>query len=168
MSRLACFATLFITACATEPESVDEIAQELADESPTLEELMAQYCPGITPSGISDYRGISGTYARVGVTVPTEPVRLTLRAERDASDAVGTFSGIQTGANGLPASYAGRFSALPDNPAIGPVLGLDVGGDGAFEYTYFVLGLRRSFGVVRGICLWGSEHPFMLTRATLF
>lgn len=170
MSRLPLIATLFITACAVEPESLDDVTQHVAaaDDDSTFDELMATYCPGMSQTSIPNYRGISGTYVRYGMTEPTEPLNITFRAERDDSDAVGTFSGLYTTESGLPASYAGRFSALPDNPAIGPALGLDVGGDGNFDHTYFVIGLRRSFGAVRSICLWGAQHPFMLTRATWF
>lgn len=182
MTRFACFATLFITACTSEPDLVDEIVQDLeptppsyiaaeADDpdAPTIDELVAQYCPGITyGTGIPTYKGISGTYARIGLTEISEPVKITFRAEQDHPDARGAFTGIRTGDSGQPESYAGRFAALPDNPAIGPALALDVGADGEFDHVYFVLGIRRSFGLVRALCLGGAERPFLLQRATLF
>lgn len=129
----------------------------------------APYWPGIVyGAGVPTYRGLSGTYARIGQTEIAEPVSITFRAELDHPDARGTFIGIRTGDNGLPESYAGRFAALADNPAIGPAFALDVGTDGEFEHFYFVLGIRRSFGLVRALCLGGAERPFMLQRATFF
>ena len=124
---------------------------------------MAQYCPGIYTS-VETYAGLSGTYARVGVTSATEPVRLTLVATRDDGDAQGTFAGTYSSESGLLAAYAGRFSASTDNPAIGAVLALDVGGNAEYDHVYFVLGLRRSFGRVRALCLAGAEQPFMMMR----
>src|SRR5688500_267653 len=161
MKRL--LALLAFTACADDPEHLEEIEGK-ADASSSVEEWMAQYCPGIYTTGVQTYAGLGGTYARVGVTVATEPVRLTLLATRDDGDAQGTFAGTYTSETGFLAGYAGRFSAITDNPAIGAVLALDVGGDGEYDHTYFVLGLRRSFGRVRALCLAGAEQPFMMMR----
>ena len=55
----------------------------------------------------------------------------------------------------------------PDNPAIGAALGLDVGADGGYDATHFVLGLRRSFSgaTITSLCLSGERHPFLMVRA---
>ncbi len=140
-------------ACTDEPEH-DSIAQDID-----------LYCPGVTTSGVATYRGLTGTYVRLGLSQPGEPLRLSLVAERDDTDARGTFTGLYTSENGLPASYAGIFAALADNPAIGAILSLDIDENGEWDDTYFVLGVTRSLGRVRALCLAGAEHPFQLGRA---
>jgi len=141
-----------LTACAVEPE-LDEVEQNL-----TLE------CPGIVTEGAQTYRGLTGTYQRLGLPAVGEPLRLTLLAERDESDAVGAYTGFYTSESGIAAPYVGRFAALPDNPALGAVLALDVDADGRYDQTYFVLGTTRSFGRVRSLCLGGGARPFLMTR----
>ena len=54
---------------------------------------------------------------------------------------------------------------LPDNPAIGAAFMLDTDSNGEYDKLYFVLAIRRSFGLVRGLCLSGADHPFLLSRS---
>jgi hypothetical protein len=145
--------------CAALVGCVDE------PELSTVEQDIDLYCPSVPRSPVTTYRGISGSYVRLGLSEIGEPLRLSLVAEQDDPEARGTFTGLYTGENGLPASYAGTFAALPDNPAIGPVIAFDSNTDGEFDDAYFVLGISRSFGRVRGLCLGGAEHPFQLTRS---
>jgi hypothetical protein len=175
MKHLAWFATLFIAACAADADHIDEVAQDIAsspafadgntdDGEAELDQLVLQYC-GMTRDGVTTYKGLSGTYQRLGLTEVDEPLKLKLLATKDDPDAQGTFSGTYTSANGQPAPYAGRFAALPDNPAIGAAFALDINSDGEYDKVYFVLAVRRSFGLVRGICLAGAQHPFLLSRS---
>lgn len=115
--------------CAVLTACVDEPTTNVVEQDIDL------YCPGVTTTGVSTYRGLSGTYVRLGLSAPTEPLRLTLVAERDDTDARGTFTGLYTGELGLPASYAGAFAALADNPAIGAIFALDVDSDGEWDET---------------------------------
>ena len=149
----------FVVLCAALTACVDD------PELSSVEQDVNLYCPGVTTTGVTTYRGLSGTYVRLGLSSPGEPLRLTLVAEQDDTDARGTFTGLYTGTNGLPASYAGRFGALADNPAIGAFFALDTNRDGAWDDSYFVLGITRSFGTVRALCLAGDTHPFQLSRS---
>ena len=174
MKRLA--AILFITACASEPDLVDEIAQnseplpsyaepENTDGEPTIDELVATHCPGVVyADGVKTYKGLTGTYARYGLSAAGEPLRFKLTAQKDDPDAIGTFTGTWTGADGLPVVYAGSFAALPDNPAIGAAIAFDIDAEQGYDKVYFVLGIKRSFGLVRGLCLAGAERPFLMSR----
>lgn len=144
-----------LTACATEPEA--EISQATTEQE--LDQLVLQYC-GMTRDGVTTYRGLTGTYQRLGLPAAGEPVRLTLVAMHDDPDAKGTFTGT-FGA----ASYAGRFGAIPDNPAIGAAFMLDTNSDGEYDKLYFVLAIRRAFGLVQGLCLEGADHPFLMARS---
>ena len=175
MKHLAWFATLFIAACATDADHVDEVAQDIAsspafadgntdDGEAELDQLVLQYC-GMTRDGVTTYKGLSGTYQRLGLTAVDEPLKLKLVATKDDPDAQGTFSGTYKAASGSAAPYAGRFAALPDNPAIGAAFALDINSDGEYDKVYFVLAVRRSFGLVRGLCLAGAQHPFLLSRS---
>lgn len=164
MKHLAC--VLLIAACATEADPVDEVSQEIEfPPEEELDQLVRQYC-AMSRDGVATYKGLSGTYQRLGLTGVDEPVRLKLVATQDDPDANGTFTGTYRTATGT-APYAGRFAALPDNPAIGAAFVLDTTSDGEFEKLYFVLAIRRSFGQVRGLCLAGAEHPFLMSR-TIF
>ena len=49
----------------------------------------------------------------------------------------------------MPESYVGRFLAIGDNPALGPVLALDVGNDVSLDDVWFVLGKVQPFEVSR-------------------
>ncbi|CAN5910507.1 hypothetical protein BH11MYX3_BH11MYX3_47210 [soil metagenome] len=175
MKQLVSIALLFAAACTTEPDPVGDLAQDIA-ASPAfgdannfppeeqLEQLVLQYC-GMTRDGVPTYRGLTGTYQRLGLNGTDEPVRLKLVATQDVTDAKGTFTGTYTTATGATAPYAGRFAALPDNPAIGAAFVLDTNSDGENDKLYFVLAIRRSFGLVRGLCLAGASHPFLLSRS---
>lgn len=173
MKHLALFATLFMSACVAEPASVEQVAQDIgpapayarAGDGLSLDQLIAIYCPGVERR-VPTYRGISGTYQRLGLTAIGEPYRLTLDADVDDIDASGTFTGTYTGPAGTPVPYDGEFAALSDNPAIGPAIAFDIDPDvEGFEDVYFVLGIRRSFGLVRSLCLGGEERPFLLARS---
>jgi hypothetical protein len=177
MKRLISIATLFTAACTTPTDPVDEAVQELVSTTPfadgnnyppedELRRLVLQYC-GMTRDGITTYRGLTGTYQRLGLTAVDEPLRLSLVATQDDPFARGTFTGSYRTAAGGTAAYAGRFMAIPDNPAIGAALALDTNADGENDKLYFVLAIRRSFGQVRGLCLAGADRPFLLSR-TLF
>lgn len=177
MKLLASIATLFIASCSLEPDPVDEVAEEilstprLADGNnfPPEEELrllVLQYC-GMTRDGVTTYRGLTGTYQRMGLTGVDEPLRLALVATQEDPYAKGTFTGTYKTAAGTTALYAGSFMAIPDNPAIGAAFALDTDGNGENDKLYFVLAIRRSFGLVRGLCLAGADHPFLMAR-TLF
>ncbi len=175
MKQLILVAPLLIAGCATEPDPVDEIAQEIAASPPfadgnnfppeeELERLVLQYC-GMPRDGITTYKGLTGTYQHLGLIGVDEPVRLRLVATQDDPDARGTFTGTYKPATGATAPYAGRFAAIPDNPAIGAAFVLDSNSDGEYDKLYFVLALRRSFGQVRGLCLAGADHPFLMSRS---
>jgi hypothetical protein len=167
-------AILLFTACTSEPDLVDQITQDLEptrpsyaapDGEPTIDQLVALYCPGVVyAAGVPTYKGLTGTYARLGLSANGEPLRVKLAAQKDDPDAYGTFSGTWTGNDGLPVVYAGRFAALPDNPAIGAAIAFDLDAEEGFDEVYFVLGIRRSLGLVRGLCLAGAERPFLLSR----
>jgi len=147
----------------------ETITDELLSTS-DFETQIAFYCPGIDrAAGVPGYRGIAGTYVRLGLPAAGEPYRLGLLTTADDPDAIGTFAGLRGTAAGTVAAYAGSFRAIPDNPAIGAAMALDIGADGRFDETYFVLGLRRSFtgATIASICLTGRDHPFLMTR-TLF
>ena len=144
------------TACATEPEA--EVSQATTEQE--LDQLVLQYC-GMTRDGVTTYQGLTGTYRRLGLTVAGEPLRMTLVAPHDDPDAKGTF----TATFGAGTTYAGRFGAIPDNPAIGAAFMLDTNGDGEYDKLYFVLAIRRAFGLVQGLCLEGADHPFLLARS---
>lgn len=174
-TQLALTAVLFAACADRQPDLVDEIVQDVgptppayasADPAgePSFDELMATYCPGIVTRGAPTYRGLSGTYQYIGVPAAGEPWRLTLLAQHDDPDAAGTFLGTRVTEDGWLAGYAGRFAALPDNPAIGAVFAFDTDGDERWDEVHFVLGITRTFGLVRGLCLAGAEHPFLLAR----
>ncbi len=166
---------LALPACTTTDH--DELIDELAAAEPvmpdysgkadglTTEQLVAVHCPGVTYSaGVTTYKGLAGTYYRTTLAVQGEPVRLTLSPTHDDPDATGTFTGTRLNDNGLLASYAGNFSAITDNPAIGAAMGFDSDSDGQIDRVHFVLGLRRSFGRVVSLCLAGEETPFLMKR----
>lgn len=158
--------SLTLTACT---ELDDESASDelLSTSDVDWETQLAFYCPGIDrAAGVPTYRGLTGSYVRLGLPAPEEPYRLSFATTADDPDAVGTFAGLRANAYGTLLPYAGTFRAITDNPAIGAALGLDVGADGRFDETYFVLGLRRSLSglTISSICLTGREHPFLLTR----
>lgn len=165
MKHLVSIASLFMVACAAEPvDEVAELAQEInLPPDQELDQLILQYC-GMTRGDITTYDGLGGKYQRLGLTAVDEPVRLEFRATVDDPNAEGTFTGTYKTETGATASYAGNFAAIPDNPAIGAALALDTNGDRAFDKVYFVLAMRRTFGVVRGLCLAGAEKPFLLSR----
>lgn len=160
------FALLTVSAC-TEPELDDaSVTDELLSTS-DFETQIAFYCPGIDrAAGVPNYRGVAGTYVRLGLPAPEEPYRLSFATIAGNPDAIGTFAGLRANAAGLLSPYAGSFRAIPDNPAIGAALAVDIGADGRFDETYFVLGRRRSLAgtTISSICLTGREHPFLLTR----
>ena len=163
MKHLAFVALLFTTACATEPDPVDDIEQEINfPPEEELKQLVLQYC-AMPRDGVTSYKGMTGTYQRLGLTGIDEPVRLKLVTTQDEPDAKGTFTGTYKSATGVTA-YAGRFGAIPDNPAIGAAFLLDTNSDGEYDKLYFVLAIRRSFGQVAGLCLAGADHPFLLSR----
>ncbi|HUQ04196.1 MAG TPA: hypothetical protein VM261_16970 [Kofleriaceae bacterium] len=163
--------SLTVAAC-TEPEPDDAtITDELlsaGDFDPDeLEAEIRFYCPGIDrAAGVPNYRGLTGTYVRLGLPSAEEAYRISFASLMDLPYTAGTFSGLRGTAAGTLAPYAGAFRAFPDNPAIGAAFALDVGADGRFDEAYFVLGLRRSLGgtTITGICLAGREHPFLLSR----
>lgn len=164
MKPLILFAPLLIAACATEPDPVDNVEQDINfPPEEELDQLVLQYC-GMTRDGVPTYKGLTGTYQRLGLTAVDEPLRLTLLATQDEPDAKGTFSGTYKTRTGV-APYAGRFGAIPDNPAIGAAFLLDTSSDGEYDHLYFVLAIRRSLGLVRGLCLSGADHPFLLSRS---
>ena len=162
---------VLLTACATDPDAIDdEVGQEVDEEKadaanePTIDELVAKYCPGVVyADGVQTYRGLAGTYRRFDVAPAGEPTKLTLFPLRDDPDAAGTF----TGTRAPNAPFSGKFAAIGDNPAIGAAIAFDVGADGVWDQTHFVLGMRRSFGRVAALCLAGAEKPFLMQR-TLF
>lgn len=162
-------ALLALSACATaEPEPVEEMFQDVDAPSPsyepTIDELVALHCPGVVyADGVQTYKGLTGTYRRVGAAPAGEPTKLVLFATKDDPDAQGTFTGTRAPAT----PFGGRFAAIGDNPAIGAAMGFDTNSDGKFDQTTFVLGLRRAFGRVQGICLAGADKPYLMTR-TLF
>lgn len=172
MKRLACL--VLLGACASsEPDPLDEILQDLAPEPvdyaaeckescPTIDELVALHCPGVVyADGVTTYRGLTGTYRRMGITPAGEISKLVLFATRDNPDAQGTFTGTRAPATPL----AGKFAAIGDNPAIGAAISFDFGADGQWDQVHFVLGTRRSFGRVAALCLAGADKPFLMTRS---
>jgi hypothetical protein len=161
MKQLALIGPLLVTACATEPETLDEVSQQSTEQE--LDQLVWQYC-AMTRDGVTTYNGLTGTYQRMGLYGVDEPVRLSLTATDDEHYVRGTFSGTFRAPSGAITAYAGRYGALPDNPAIGAAFMLDTNSDGEYDKLYFVLAMRRSFGQVRGLCLEGAEHPFLLAR----
>lgn len=168
MTRLALLALLF-TACATEPDPdpIGEVADEISfPPEEELRLLVLQYC-GMTRDGVTTYRGLTGTYQRLGLPAIDEPLRLSLVTTQEEPYPTGTFRGTYRAASGAAVPYAGGFMAIPDNPAIGAAFALDTDSDGENDTLYFVLAIRRSLGQVRGLCLAGSDHPFLLSR-TLF
>ena len=160
MKHLALSSVLLLAACADEPDPNDDVARVSTEQE--LEQEVLQYC-AMTRDGVTTYKGLSGTYQRMGLLALDEPVRWKLMATRDDPDARGTFSGTFDSSAGI-AAYAGRFAAIPDNPAIGAALVLDTNSDGEYDKLYFVLAIRRSLGQVRGLCLQGADHPFLLSR----
>jgi hypothetical protein len=153
---------LVIAACATEP--LDEASQDINfPPEEELDQLVLQYC-GMTRDSVTTYKGLTGTYQRLGLTGDDEPLRLSLVTTTDEPQTKGTFSGTYKTRTGV-ASYAGTFGALPDNPAIGAAFLLDTNSDGEYDKLYFVLAIRRSLGLVRGLCLAGADHPFLLSRS---
>jgi hypothetical protein len=144
-----------LTACVDDPDP--EVGQ--------LEQDVEIYCPGMTTSGIQTYRGLSGTYRRVNLPVAGEPLKLTLAAETDDTEAHGAFTGLVATDTGLGVPYGGRFGALADNPAIGAAFLLDLNSDGEYDKLYFVLGSSRLLGRVQSLCLVGGDHPFQLSRS---
>ena len=155
---------LFLAACATDPEPLDEASQDINfPPEEELDQLVLQYC-GMTRDGVTTYKGLTGTYQRLGLTGEDEPLRLSLVATTDEPFTKGTFSGTYKTRTGV-ASYAGNFGTLPDNPAIGAAFLLDTDSNGEYDKLYFVLAIRRSLGLVRGLCLAGADHPFLLSRS---
>jgi hypothetical protein len=157
-----------VTACTAVELDDDTVADELLAASDLdWEAQLAFYCPGIDrAAGVPNYRGLAGSYVRLGLPAPEEPYRLSFATTVDDPDAIGTFAGLRANAAGILSPYAGSFRAIPDNPAIGAALGLDVGADGRYDEVYFVLGMRRSLTgtTISSICLTGREHPFLLMR----
>lgn len=165
MKHLVSIASLLLAACATEPtDEVAELAQDVVlPPASEVDQLVLQYC-GMTRGDITTYDGFSGKYQRLGLTAVDEPTRLEFAATVDDPNAEGTFKGTYKTGTGSTAAYAGNFAAIPDNPAIGAALALDFDDDLRYDKVYFVLALRRSFGVVRGLCLAGADRPFLLSR----
>jgi hypothetical protein len=154
---------LFFGACT-------DLDDETSAEALAVDDFEAQiafYCPGIDrAAGVPDYRGLTGTYVRLGLPAADEPYRLSLAVVPDPHYTIGPFTGLRGTAAGTVAPYAGSFLAFPDNPAIGAAIILDLGADGRYDETWFTLGLGRSFSglTIQRICLAGREHPFLLTR----
>lgn len=176
MLRCSAVALLALTACTSLDEGItdDDVAAAAAlAEAPAAgvdyDAQIALWCPGADrAAGVPSYRGLAGTFTRLGLPAPGEPSKLSFAPTRDEPDAAGAFTGRVGTATGTTRPYAGAFRALPDNPAIGAVIGLDIGGDGTVDQTSFVLALRRSpLGTLTGLCLAGRDHPFLLSR-TLF
>lgn len=150
MTRLACL-LLAISACAAESPD-DEI---VANAPPNAETVIGNYCPGVTGSGVTTYRGLLGNYRRATAPVSGEPTQIYFVPAHDDPDAAGWYaSGFR----------AGTFRAIPDNPAIGAALALDTDGDGKLDQTFFVLGLARATTAITALCLVGAGHPFELDR----
>lgn len=162
MKQLALIASILVTACATESDPLDDVSQESSEQQ--LDQLVWQYC-AMTRDGVTSYAGLTGTYQRMGLLGVDEPVRLSLTEIPDEHYVRGTFTGTYKAASGAITPYAGRYGALPDNPAIGAAFMLDTSSDGEFDKLYFVLAIRRSYGQVRGLCLEGANHPFLLSRS---
>lgn len=123
-------------------------------------------CPLVdTGAGVTSYDGLAGTYRRYGLVPAGEPVKLTFAPIVDDPDANGTFTGLRAATLGLPTPIGGSFLALPDNPAIGAILGLDTDASGEIDTSYPVLGLHRNFlGQIDAICVIGAA-PFQITRS---
>jgi len=132
----------------------------------SIDQLVAYYCPGVVyADGVTTYKGLAGTYARYTVPSRGEPTRFRLATTVDDPDAKGTFTGTWADdETGALTSHAGTFMAVGDNPAIGAAIGFDFTGDAGIDKVYFVLGLRRSWGVLNGLCLAGSETPIFMRR----
>lgn len=159
-------ALIALPGCAELPDDATA-TDELTATSATADPI-ATWCPGIDrAAGVPNYRGLAGTYRRVGVAAATEPYQLSLAPTVDTPDADGSFTGYEAGATGWPVRIAGHFHALPDNPAIGAALWLDLGNDDSIDRTYFVLGLRRSASgaTITALCLQGPSHPGLYTRS---
>lgn len=152
-----------VAAPLLEPAYRRSQASSQAAREQELDQQVLQYC-GMTRDGVTTYRGLTGTYVRLGLTAIDEPLRLALVATHDDPDAKGTFTGTYASATGSSA-YAGNFGAIPDNPAIGAAFMLDTNGDHEYDKLYFVLAIRRSFGLVQGLCLEGANHPFLMARS---
>lgn len=164
-ARMKHLASLLLVFAACTDLDDETVAESLSTDD--FEAQIAFYCPGIDrAAGVPDYRGLAGTYVRLGLPAADEPYRVSFAITPDPHITIGTFAGLRGTAAGTVTPYAGAFRAFPDNPAIGAALVLDVGADGRYDETWFTLGLGRSFSglTIQRICLAGREHPFLLTR----
>src|SRR5262245_56655525 len=116
-----------LAACVDVDEDTVTASDELLSTD-DFESQIAFYCPGIDrAAGVPDYRGLTGTYVRLGFPAVDEPYRLSLAVMPDPNITIGTFAGLRGTSTGALAPYAGAFRAMPDNPAIGAALVLDIG-----------------------------------------
>lgn len=160
MRLIVPFLVMAVAGCVT---SVDD--EELDVETSTIESDLVTTCPGVdTSAGVTTYKGLAGSYQRYGLPAVGEPLSIRFTTTKDDPDAAGWYSGTKTGVTGWPVYYAGIFTTIADNPAIGAALNLDTNNDGKLDQTFFVLGLAHAYGKVSGICLVGANAPFLLTR----
>ena len=146
---------LVVSACATASPDDDSLDQLVANAPANPETVTGNYCPNVTGSGVTTYRGLLGNFRRATTAVTGEPTQIYFAPVHDDPDAAGWYySGF----------HAGSFRAIPDNPAIGAALALDTDGDGKLDQTFFVLGLARTT-TVTALCLVGANHPFELDRS---
>jgi hypothetical protein len=177
---------LLLSGCATGVDgdiaALEEVAAlapddlDLIDRSGEVQVVRAvsslPQCPGITLDGIESYDGFRGYYLRSAPYVDDELVTLHVLTLEENPESISTTGNYQAlvRRGSLFAFETGRYLAAPNNPAIGPALGLDLDRDGFIDELYWVLGAtRNAYGRIDTLCLGksrddGSGSPFLMTR----
>lgn len=176
-------ASLLLLGCATETDEDLALLEDVASTAPAdvdvhvdverpLHAATVPECPGVPTTGIDSYEGFTGYYLRGAPYVEGELVTLNVLTLERNPDWIGVDGNYQAlvRRGGLFAYELGRYLAVPNNPAIGPALGLDLDRDGAIDELYWVLGATRNlYGRIDKLCLGksrddGSGSPFLMTR----
>lgn len=145
----------------------DALAQASLEAAATVPE-----CPGVPFSGIEDYAGLTGYYTRSFPHPADELVTLRVLTIEQVPEWIGVRGEYRAlvRRDGTYGVEAARYLAVPNNPAIGPVIGFDLDRDDSIDELYWVLGAtRNAFGRIDRLCLGksrddGSGAPFLLSR----
>ncbi len=166
---------LSLGACATTTDDVilDEVPDDVVAQQSTTQSLG---CTDLVPDGVDSVRGLAGSYVRFGAAGSDELVSLNIRTLVEHADSIGV-TGDWNGVMKRGTLYGvehGTYIALPDNPAVGALLGLHSPGHQDDANFYFIVGVRRNAAhkmsalcIVKGVQAPMTATPFLLQRTGL-
>ena len=137
-------------------------------------------CPGVPIEIPVPFLGFTslagGTFTRIGLAAPHEPINVQLTVEQTEQGAVlGHATGLFASDAGLPAFEAVKYGA-GESLILGPVMAFDLDGDldqpesNGFEAFFAVIGMKTPFARISRLCMVSLEEgavPFMMTRVGL-